>query len=231
MYYTEYQCNTKRVTMKYYADEITFEDSIPELNLPAGTNLKDVILRIVEKIISTDGLLQGELYPTGHNSITAKDIQYEGTTQGGLSQEAQKLIGSEIKIKVERGAQAADITLNAKDFITLPPGAQIASSSISVSGQKENGRTQIVPSSKQPIMNVNVNYSRFPLTIDARVIVNTVDGDVELRKSIQVNADQSIEQMTPFEVTDRNSQPVVADLQGAMKQIESRINHLETKIK
>lgn len=215
--------------VNYYADEVIFDDPIPELNLPAGSSLKTVILSMVQKQAEIEQMIKGELYPAGQNGITAKDIKYETIISGGMGLEAQKIDGSEIKVKLERGPQAADVTVNARDFITLPEGAKIVSSVLNITGQKENGRTQIVPSSKQPIMNVSVPYSRFPITVDARVVVNTVDGDVELRKTVQVISDESIEQMTKFETIDRTSKPVAADLEAAMKQVETRLKHLETK--
>ncbi len=217
--------------MLTYADEITFGESIPELGTGPEATLKDVILKLVEVVFKQNDLLQRELFPvTSNTAITAKDIAFDDPDSGNLSIEAQKIQGSEIKVKMERGSEAATLSYDLEEMLTLPEGSKIASAVVNISGQKLNGRTQVVPASKQKSMSVSIGYNRFPVTLDARVVVLTKDdGEVELRKTIEVKSEKDITQTTPYEVIDRTSAPATGDLESAIKRIAARVTHLETK--
>jgi hypothetical protein len=230
LYYADYQRNEKHITMQYYADEIIFSKPIPSLGLPAGETLETVILKLAEKLAEASGTLERELFPSGNNAIVSTaDIKHNGGFGvPGNGIEAQKLEGSEFKVKAERGEKAIDVSFDAAELIKLSEGQQIVSTTVNISGQKLHGRSQIA-NTKESKLRTSIEYSRFPVTLDARVMVATADGDVELRKQFKITSDESIEQATPYEVIDRTSRNNPTNLEEVMLQVDARLKNLETK--
>lgn len=60
-----------------------------------------------------------------------------------LGVEAKSLTDSIFSVSLDRGDNVADISYATDDFV-VPDGSKIVSTSVNISGQKHNGRTQIL---------------------------------------------------------------------------------------
>lgn len=216
--------------MYRYTDEIIHNEAIPELGLPTGSSLTQIISALVAKGVNVDKLLDKELFPATP-AKTTDDITYKGqadTNQLGI--EAQKLTGSALKVSVTRQDNAADVLYKVDDF-ELPEGASITSTVVNISGQKVNGRSQIVPNGKSRSMDVSVGYNMFPITIDARVVVATKTGEVELRKSTVLQANESASVNEEYEIIDRSAgQAGDIKLTNKIEQYEARLRKAESRL-
>ena len=112
--------------------------------------------------------------------------------------------------------------------IPRPEGARGTASRTSISGQSVRGETQILNTQKNA-MQISIDYNRFPITVDTVVTVNTKDGDVELRRTQQISADQTGEQVTGFEILDRTNTNASTNLSDVIHRLEDRVTYLETK--
>ena len=217
--------------MTTYTDQIKLSAPIPGLDLAQGDSLQDALEAIAEKFADIDKVLEKELFPSGPTDISAKHIKYTGddTLTGSLSAEAIQLEGSLLKVEATRQDQAVDVTFKAADF-TLPAGAKIARSTVNVSGQRDQGRTEIANHTRNTEATMSIGYNRFPVIVDARVVVSMPDGgEVELKKTIQIDSAESFSQETPYELIDRTTKAKSTDLEAAFKQMSARVKSLENR--
>jgi hypothetical protein len=216
--------------MRSYTAQILLSRPIPSLGLSQGASLQDALEAMAERIVKQDELLQREIFPADFN-ITTDDIKYtgEGFSSTGLGPEAQELEeNAKLKIETVKGDSDVELKFSATDF-GLPEGAVIASTVVNVSGEMHMGRSEIT-NTKQQAGTVNIGYARFPVTVDARVVVNVPGkGDIELRKTMEITSDKDINQETPFQITDRTVQKKPTNLTEVLAQTGSRLKSAERK--
>lgn len=215
--------------MQRFTEDIKLSAPIPILGLSEGDSLQDALEAIAKRIHKQDELLEREIYPSA-TVMTTDDIKYtgEGFTITGMGPEAKFLEeNAQIKIETVKGEADVELKFNAQDF-DLPEGAVIASSIVNVSGELHMGRTTIA-NTKQAAGTINVPYARFPITLDATIVVATPKGDVELRKTTQISSDKDLAEQTPFTVTDRTIQPKPESMTEVIQQMQTRLKSAEKK--
>lgn len=215
--------------MRIYTGEIRLSAPIPSLGLAQDATLQDALEAIASRLKKQDDLLEREIYPPAP-SISTDDIKYtgEGFSTTGLGPEAQELEdNARFKIETVKGSDDVEVKFNVTDF-DLPEGSAIASSVVNMSGELHMGRSEIT-NTKQTGGTVNVPYARFPVTVDARVVVATPKGDVELRKSVTLTSDKNVAEETPWQVTDRTTQPKPTNLTEVFSQMNARLKSAEKK--
>lgn len=216
--------------MRNFTNDIKLSAPIPSLGLAQGDSLQYALEVIAELLTKHDKTLEQELYPQ-QRDLTTDDIKYtgDGFAPTGLSPEAQAIEDvAKIKIETVKGENDVELKFDVTGF-DLPEGAAIASTIFNVAGQLSMGRTEIA-NTKQPAGTINIAYARFPVTVDARVVVAIPDkGDVELRKTMTLTSDNEIAEETPFQVTDRTTQKKPTNLTEIFTQMNSRIKYTERK--
>lgn len=216
--------------MRTYTDEIRLSAPIPALGLGKDATLQEALEAIVKRIQQAEDVLEKEIYPPSP-LITTDDIKYtgDGFSPNGLGPEAIELEeAARFKLETVKGEKDVELKFKATDF-KLPEGAVIASSTVNISGELSMGRSEIT-NTKQPGGTINVAYARFPITVDARVIVNVPDkGDIELRKTMQITSDKEIIEETPFQITDRTVQAKPTNLTEVFSQLGTRLKSAEKK--
>lgn len=216
--------------MNIFTGDIKLSAPIPELDLQTGDSLQDALEAIASEFGKINGLLEKELFPNSPTEITAANVKFvsDESITGSLSADAMQFEGSLLKIDAVRQENDVSLTFKAAD-INIPAGSQIVSSTVNITGQRDLGRTEIANHTKTTEASMSIAYNRFPVTVDARVVILTPTGEVELRKSIQVDSAKTISQETPYDITDRTTQAKPSDMEGAMKQALARIKSLETR--
>ena len=214
--------------MVQFTADIRLSAPIPSLNLPKDSSLQDVLEAMAAELARQSQLLESEIYPAGQ-TITTDDIKYTGDhfSSNGLSPTAAQFEGSPLKVETIKNANDIELKFKATDF-DIPADSTIASSTVNITGGLSMGRTQIL-NTIEPAMNQSIGYARFPVTLDARVVVTTPKGDVELKKSVTISSDGEISQEIPYEVIDRTTNPKPTNLTELAAQISDRLKIAERK--
>lgn len=213
--------------MFLFTDEIRHEEAIPELGVDAGSSLAHIINKMVEKFVDINNAMDKETFSASASGISAKNILYSNEQPLSLGVEAKKLTDSIFSVSLDRGDNVADISY-ATDAFVVPDGSKIVSTSVNISGQKHNGRTQIL-NTKSNKLTHSIQYNRFPIIVDARVVVATKTGDVELRKTVVLAGDKTVKQSLQYDIIDRSIQRVDNTLDGVIRDLDDRLKRIELK--
>lgn len=214
--------------MVTYTNDIRLSAPIPSLDLPKDATLQEALEALAALANSHEDLLQKEIYPVA-SSMSTDDIKYTGDafSAKGLSPMAQQFEGTKLKIETVRTDQNVELKFKSTDF-NIPEDSTIASSVVHISGSVSMGRSEIL-NTKEPGMNVNIGYARFPVTLDARVVVTTPDGDVELKKTMTISSEEELNQEIPYDIVDRIPQKKPTNLTEVFDQLGNRLKAAEKK--
>lgn len=212
--------------MVTYTDEIRMSGPIPEFGIKQDDTLQSALEKMASAFMEKIQIIDKEIFPVSPE-VTTESIKHIGDIINGteLASDAKALEGSTVKVEFARQTEDVQLTFKATDF-PIPEGSVIRSSRVNISGERYMGRNEIA-NTDQPEMVVSIGYNRFPITVDARVVVNTPTGEVELKKVLRYESAKDLAQETPYEVIDRTTQAKPTNLKEVLKQFDSRIKSVE----
>lgn len=210
------------------SEEVIHGKALPALGLGADAKLSDIISKISDRLENIEKILNKELFPPVNDKPITTDDIISPAAPVTLRSDALALKESSLDYEVKKSETDVEITYDAH-VSNLPPGSQVLATSVTISGQKRFGRTQIA-ATKKPRMTASIAYSRFPVTLDARVRVGTPTGDVELTRKVQVSSDEQGAFSQPYEVKDLSPVVNAASLTEVIAQMDQRLKNIERKI-
>lgn len=139
--------------------------------------------------------------------MSTGNIKHEGgigdLTKTVLSADASALADRNVQFDVVPADGGADITVDLSQITTkLPQDNVVTKSNIVVSGKQDSTGSTTIFNTSNKYASTKVPLDRFPLTVQANVVVNTPSGDVNLNRTFQVQAGDGMDNLRTMDVKD-----------------------------
>lgn len=216
--------------MYSFSDNVIHKDGVPVLGIAPETAISAIINDMAQRIAELESRLSKEQFAVASESsaIEAKDIVVSGPSE--KSEEAITLEGNNLDVNLVKDGTTVTLSYNALPSSPLPGAYKVTGTFVRVDGQKQFGKTKIA-TTKQPIMKMDIPISRFPVTLDATVTITTPRGDLDLKRKINISAEEVGDQIHPMEIIDRTPSSATTKLDDRLNQLDLRLKNVENGTK